>query len=132
MDETRKAASVAQLQELSKTFNAKLEQQSGAAAGVELAALRSLVESMAAKLISLETSVQQWMQRCEQMDAKMSEPPTPQDLSPVVKLIEQQGAATKEMLTAVISLLARPMNRTGEATLPNGERITLQVSESRQ
>lgn len=134
-DETRKAASVAQLQELSKSLTARMDQQSGAAAGVELAALRSLVEQMAAKLLSLESGVQQCMTMCETMGTKIDEPDAPPDFSPVIavvkQMLDQHATAMKELLTAMVSAVTRPVSKTGEATLPNGQRITLQVSEAR-
>jgi hypothetical protein len=123
-DETRKAASVGQLQELAKQLGAKIDQQSGAAAGVELAALRSLVESMAAKIIALEA-------RLAEAEARANEPPAAPDFSPIASVIERALAEQAKLLQEAISAASRPVSKTGEATLPDGKKITLQVSESR-
>lgn len=124
MDETRKAASVAQLQELNKTVAASLEKSSTESAVA--------VGAVASRLITFENEL-------TKLNAKSDQP---QDLTPVIAAITELGATMRELVVAqgqqqmamlqkLTELLIRPLTRTGEATLPDGGRIQLQVSETR-
>jgi len=120
MDETRKAASVGQLQELNKTVAASIEKASTESAAA--------VGAVASRLIALENKIDACAQMCQQM---MAEEPDPVDLSPVIAVIQAQGEAQMAVLKQLLEMIARPLTRTGEARLPDGGLIQLQVSETR-
>lgn len=120
MDEAKKAASVAQLKELHDLVVPRLD------------ALESedskessdpAVDVLSRRLLMLETKLDACIE-------KMSEPvapPAPPDLSPVLNAITQLNT----MMVKFMEGLSRPVTKTGEAILPDGGKIKLQVSETR-
>ncbi len=124
MDETRKAASVGQLKELHDAVMPRIEALEAEGGANEADPMQeALVQTLAARLLMLE-------QKCDQMVAKLDEPDVPVDLSPLLSAISVMGEQIT-LLTKLVEGLLRPVTRTGEAVMPDGKRVTLQVSETR-
>jgi hypothetical protein len=140
MDEGKKAASVAQLKELHDAVVPRLdaleaEDKAENESAATVAVLASQVLMLQQKLASADARCSSIEALCEQMMAKLDEPDTPVDLAPVITLITQMGAQQMALITKCLqdmaAMSAKPLTRTGEAVLPGGGRITLQVTETR-
>lgn len=140
MDEGRKAASVSQLKELHDAVVPRLdaleaedEAESDSAAKVD--AVASQVLMLQQKLDASEKRYASIEAMCQQMTAKLNEPEPPVDLTPVIALITQMGEQQMAIMTKCMqdmaAMAAKPVTRMGEAVLPDGGRIRLQVSETR-
>lgn len=132
MDETRKAASVGQLKELHDAVMPRLDalESEGKAEGDTSA----LTQALAARLVVLESSLDETKTMCAQMMEKLDAPDVPPDFTPIMTAIAAQGqqiTALAKQVTQLMEMSMRPVNRTGEATLPDGGKIRLQVSETR-
>lgn len=111
MDETRKAASVGQLKELHDAVMSRIEKLETAGKEPAKEDNSALLNAVSQQLVLLQQTVSELAKRQEQQV----------DLKPVM-----------EQFAALAKLIARPLTRTGEATLPDGGRIQLQVVETRQ
>lgn len=121
MDEGKKAASVAQLKELHDAVVPRLDALEAEDKGESEDSAK--VDALSSQLMMLQQKMDKCDAMCEQMMAKLNEPVTPVDLTPILTLI------TKAM-TDMAAMNARPVTRTGEAILPDGGRIRLQVSDT--
>lgn len=121
MDETKKAASVGQLKELHDAVVPRIEALEAKEQGEADPMQQALVQTLAGRLLMLE-------QKCDQMMAKLDEPAV--DLAPVVAAMTAMREQVA-LLAKMVDGLMRPVTRTGEAVLPDGKRVTLQVSETR-
>lgn len=130
MDETRKAVSVGQLQELHAGYDQRLKTvEAGAKSQGDTSATMA---ALAAQMVVLQQTVAECKQMCAQMMAQ--EPAPPPDFSPILAAIQVQGdqiAALAAAIAGLTQIVLRPLTRTGEARLPDGGLIQLQVSETR-
>lgn len=98
-------------------------------------ALATQVLMLQQKLQATETRLTSIDTMCQQMMGKMDEPDAPVDLTPLITLIttmgEQQLAMMTKCMQDMAAMAAKPVTRTGEAVLPDGGRVRLQVSETR-
>lgn len=140
MDEGKKAASVSQLKELHDAVVPRLdaleaEDKAESTSQAKIDVLASQVLSLQQKLDAADKRSTSIESLCRQMMAKMDEPDSPADLTPVISLITQMGEQQMAMMTKCMqdmaAMAAKPVTRTGEAVLPDGGRIRLQVSETR-
>lgn len=134
MDETKKAASVGQLKELHDLVVPRLEalesedskesSDSGLtqALGGQLVMLQQSVQNLQTQMADIIGPMKDSMQQCMKMCADMAAKPAT-DMTPVISAITALGVQFAQM--------AKPVTKTGEALLPNGEKITLLVSERR-
>lgn len=140
MDEGKKAASVSQLKELHDAVVPRLdaleaEDKAEGDSVAKVGALSSQVLMLQQKLDASDKRCTSIESMCQQLVAKMDEPDQPADLTPVITLItqmgEQQMAMIMKCMQDMAAMAAKPVTRTGEAVLPDGARIKLQVSETR-
>lgn len=129
MDESRKAASVSQLKELHDAVVPRLEkleaeEQAESDSDAKIDALASQVLMLQQKLQASDVRCAAIETLCQQMTAKLNEPAAPPDFTPIVTLITK-------CMQDMAAMAARPVTRTGEAVLPDGGRVRLQVSETR-
>lgn len=127
MDETKKAVSIGQLQELHAGYDARLKTVEAGAkskddASATLAALSAqlvVLQQDNAQIRAQLTEVRQTCDACTQMMAQLLAKP------------EKDDTGVLAAIAALAEQIARPLKRTGEAVLPDGGRIRLQVSETR-
>ena len=140
MDEGKKAASVAQLKELHDAVIPRLnaleaEDKAESDSQSKLDAFSSQLLMLQQKQQATDAQCTANNAKCEQMMAKMDEPDVPPDFTPIIALITKQGeqlmALLTQCMTQMAQMNARPVTKTGEAVLPDGGRIRLQVSETR-
>lgn len=131
MDESRKAASVAQLKELHDAVMPRLDALEAEDKTESDPMQGALVQALATRLLTLEQKLEQYDAKCDQMMAKMDAPDAPVDLTPLIALITKMGEQQMEAIKGLAALAARPVTRTGEAVLPDGGKVTLKVSEAR-
>lgn len=140
MDEARKAASVGQLKELHDAVMPRLdaleaEDKAESDSAAKIDALASQVLMLQQKLQASDARLAVIESTGQQMMAKMDEPDAPVDLTPIITLIttmsEQQMALITKCMQDMAAMAAKPVTRTGEAVLPDGGRVRLQVSETR-
>lgn len=134
MDEAKKAASVAQLKELHDLVVPRLDalesedsKESSDSALVtalsgQLVMLQQTVQTLQSQMTDIIGPMKDSMQECMKMCADMAARP-PADLTPVITAVSA--------LSQQFAQLAKPVTKTGSATLPDGGKITLQVSETR-
>lgn len=116
VDETKKAASVAQLQELHARLPEMIE---NVVKPIVTAAIEGAISAMGPRFSGIETSV---------ADTRKAMP-QPVDLTPVLAALAEQSAAIHALATAIAE---RPVagEREGTAELPNGDVIKLKVGRS--
>lgn len=114
-DETKKAASVAQLQELVTSLPSLIEK---AVAPL----LKQAIEGASTSIGTRVSSVEQGL-----ADTRSAMPP-PADFTPVLQALAEQTAAIRELAAA----FGKSGAREGTATLSDGKKITLRIAEAVQ
>lgn len=127
MDETKKAASVGQLKELHDLVVPRLDALESEDS--KESSDSSLTQALSGQLVVLQQAVQDLqktvnegavqMRECVQMCMQMAAKPAP-DMNAVIAAIAKLGEQ-----------FAQPVTKTGEALLPSGEKVTIQMSERR-
>ena len=119
MDETRKAASVAQLQELAASVDERF------------AALDGEEKAETPDIRSMVLGVQQLLEAQLSKAVQEIKAGTP-DLTPVLAELKAQGAKISDLIVAVTMLAqscAAPMEREGTATLSDGTSVQLKITD---
>ena len=127
MDEGKKAASVSQLKELHDAVMPRIEALESRETDEGDPMQDALVQTIAGRLVMVEAKL-------DQLAEKMAQPAAP-DFAPVLaalaKLGEQQLAMLTKCMQDMAEMSSKPVTKTGEALLPDGGRIRLQISETR-
>lgn len=127
VDETKKAVSVGQLQELHAGYDKRLTSvEAGAKSSGDASAT---IGALSAQLLVLQqdnaqirAQLNEVRQNCEACMAMMTQ---------MMAKPEKDDTAVLAALAALAEQISRPLTRTGQALLPDGGRIQLQVSETR-